>query len=100
MHKDIDQGRFGDAYEIGVNPFLIDFHLVKIEPDALIFGAAVVAADARALVIYAAIPRVTIEMAAITVTVMANEIGPAQIPFDFSLLQLSDAKGEVEFAAC
>ena len=100
MHKDIGQDRLRNPGEVGIYPFMIEFHLVEVNPDAFIPGAAVTTTDPGTFFIDTAVSGSKIQMAAIPVAIVTNKIGTAQIPFNLGRFQLRNVEGEVESAAC
>jgi hypothetical protein len=66
----------------------IDYFVFKIEPDALVVPAIVASAWYRSVLPHGAAARATLEVCAVSVFVLSDEVWPPQVPLDNSLIHV------------
>src|SRR5229473_1630667 len=89
----------GGVAEVGVEPLVVELHVLEVLPDPLVVGAAVVAADAGPIGVDAAEPGGPVVVGAVAVGIVPDHVGKADVEADLAGVDLLSGQGEAELAA-
>src|SRR5260370_29941767 len=85
--------------EVGVEPLVVQLHVLEVLPDPLVVGTAVVAADAGAIGVDATEPGGSAVVGAVAVGVLPDHVGEAQVEADLAGVDLLGGQGAAQLAA-
>src|SRR5437763_4550309 len=89
----------GSVAQVGVEPLVVELHVLEVLPDPLVVGAGVVAADAGPIGVDTTEPGGPVVVGAVAVGIVPDHVRETDVEADLAGIDLLSGQGEAELAA-